>query len=158
MIESNTFTQILGDQRLIAAAKKRGLKVSCCGSAIILYNDFYGFFFLDVLNEDRLDAWVVDRLKIKQTHTITDLIWKFYDIKKCQELYKNIALDILDGDEKRSGLSSKNKFADYIFFMKFISDTLEGIEAGKMPVSDESLHPITEENWRKWSLCMALAS
>jgi len=155
MIENEIFTRTPVNKLIMDAANKRELKISRCGNSMVLYNDFYGFFFLDLINEGRLDAWVVDRKKIKQTQTMTDLIWKYHTINDCKLIYKDVAATVHSGDESRYGLSSKEKLIDYLFYIRFISDTVEGLEAGKMPMSNESLHPISEVNWHQWSRCMS---
>lgn len=155
MIENDIFARTPVDRFVTDAANKRGLKISSSGNSMVFYNDFYGFFFLDVINEDRLDAWVVDRKKVKQTHTMTDLIWKYHSVKECKLRYKDIAEIVHAVDENKYGLSSKEKLIDYFFYIKFISDTVMGLETGEMPISCESLHPISEGNWFQWSLSMS---
>ena len=153
MIENELFKSLVANKEIRAAADKRGLKISECGNAIVLSNRFYGFFFMDIKNEDQLDAWLIDRRLIKQTHTLNRLVSNNYELSEYRNAFKAVLANVSD-DSSEVKVSGKMKLAELIFYAALIGDRVDGIETGTIDLPNESLHPIVEGNWLKWNSCM----
>lgn len=154
MIENEKFVDISGSPEVASVAARRCLQVATCGNYLVLFNSHYGFFFADIVNEDHLDAWVVDRRLRKRTSTMTDLILEYYDqedyVKSFEDGFGCTEMSVV----VRRAVGGRSKQKDLCFLMNFMSSVLEGVEDGTCPISKSSLYPVGPRDWLEWERCM----
>ena len=153
MIENRNFPKILDHISFINLERSRKFKTAVCQNLVIIYNEFYAFFFSDIVNEERLDVWVLDRHARKQTYSLTSLVRNHLNLDECRNVRSEIRSKILHMPEECE-INCKEKMVDIYFYTDFISNVLEGLDDGSVSIDPKSLHDVGEWNLKQWESCM----